>query len=112
MKDEYTIQIDSIVKQDWKQPVIIAGHYCLSDTLSELSNSGESEYNTFLFGVLLTKKLLLMGNKPSLVLFVNDIGIDPIDRADIKTNYNIPDNYKHLLARIQFRSATAGVCLV
>lgn len=74
-------------------PIIIAGHYCVSPNLSDLSSECETEENSFKAGVLLSQK------RPSskLVLFINDIGVDIKLRSSFKENYQFPENYLKVL---------------
>lgn len=76
---------------------IIAGHYCLSDELQELSHEGEAEINSFVFGVELFSKLRHASSNINLFLFVNDIGITKDKRKVLVDDYVIPENYLSVL---------------
>lgn len=72
---------------------IVAGHYCVADELSDLSNEADSEVNSFEYGIELYKSLKTYNKKAELILFINDIGIDKETRKALVDNYTIPDNY-------------------
>ncbi len=76
---------------------IIAGHYCVAPDLSDLSNEGESEIFSFKLGVSVYCELKKMNVSSKLILWINDIGIDKIQRKQLKENYTIPDNYLKIL---------------
>lgn len=76
---------------------IIAGHYCIADDLSDLSNEGETEQFSFELGVSTYKELKVSGNMPTLVLWINDIGINVEQRKLLKESYVIPKNYERIL---------------
>lgn len=78
---------------------IIAGHYCISEELIDLSNEAESEVNSFEFGASLYSSLHNKGKNPKLILFINDIGVDKEQRKKIVDNYRIPQNYIDILNR-------------
>ncbi|MCG7540019.1 hypothetical protein [Pseudoalteromonas sp. OF7H-1] len=80
-----------------KRVAILAGHYCISTELSDLSNFSESEELSFKSGVEFHKKLKIDGVVSRLYLWVNDIGISPNERASIKKDFSIPSNYKVIL---------------
>ena len=77
---------------------VVAGHYCVAPDLTELSNDGESEIFSFKTGVYIYKKLKETSNNPSLILWINDIGIDTQERKKLKEEYVIPANYQQILA--------------
>ncbi|MET1256287.1 hypothetical protein [Aliikangiella maris] len=76
---------------------VLAGHYCLSPELTDLSSEGEAEIFSFCLGVALYKSLKTSNKPARLILWVNDIGIDTQQREEIKSNYQIPDNYLRVL---------------
>lgn len=86
---------------NYNSPSIIAGHYCVAEELIDLSNDGESEIQSFEFGVNLYSQLLENNKNPNLVLFINDIGISKEQRKAFIENYNIPDNYLSILNRYE-----------
>jgi hypothetical protein len=77
--------------------LIVAGHYCISSVLSDLSHLAESELTSFRLG---TEKYLTYrreGYQARLIVWVNDIGILPLERAKLQANYQLPDNYLSVL---------------
>jgi len=76
---------------------VIAGHYCLAEHLRDLSHDGESEELSFLAGVHVYARLRALNRPAVLLLWINDIGLDPITRQRIKESYQIPDNYATIL---------------
>jgi hypothetical protein len=80
-----------------KRVALLAGHYCISNNLSDLSNFSESEFLSFKSGIFFYKMLIDNGVRSNLYLWINDIGINPDKRAKIKENFIIPDNYKEIL---------------
>ena len=76
---------------------IVAGHYCVSKALPELSNTGAPETMSFLAGARLAKRLRLEKQESVLLLWINDIGICPVERAALKEASRIPDNYRDIL---------------
>ena len=74
---------------------IVAGHYCESEALEGLSAAQETEQQSFELGVRLRRALTAHGaaKRVPVVLWVNDIGIDPDCRARLKENYALPANY-------------------
>jgi hypothetical protein len=80
-----------------KRISIVAGHYCVASDLSDLSNEGTSELFSFKLGIRTHKILKEKNISSKLVLWINDIGIDQIQRQQLKENYKIPDNYSEIL---------------
>ncbi|MEB7642925.1 hypothetical protein [Acinetobacter pittii] len=76
---------------------VIAGHYCVSPDLEDLSNNGEAEELSFSKGIEMVTKINKKGLSATLCLWVNDIGIPSDQRALMKDNYRIPNNYSRLL---------------
>lgn len=76
---------------------IVAGHYCVSEGLPELSNTGAPETMSFLAGAKLVKHLQRQEQKSVLLLWINDIGICPVERAALKEASRIPNNYLGIL---------------
>lgn len=95
---ELLTRVNQIQANDHSSEVaILAGHYCLAPDLADLSHEGEAEYLSFKLGVQLYQQLS-NDNKPArLILWVNDIGINNELRAQIKTQFTIPDNYIEIL---------------
>lgn len=77
---------------------IVAGHYCESPALEDLSAAQETEQQSFELGVRLRSALAARGYAADvpLVLWVNDIGIDPERRARLKEGYVLPPNYAQI----------------
>src|ERR1041384_1881064 len=71
------------------QLAIVAGHYCESPALDDLSAAQETEQQSFELGVRLRRALAARGHaaRVPIVLWVNDIGIDPDQRARLKESY-------------------------
>lgn len=80
-----------------KNTVILAGHYALNEDFAEISNLGVAEALSFEMGIHLYQKLKDAGQKAQLVLWINDIGISPTMRREIKENFVLPDNYLEIL---------------
>lgn len=76
---------------------ILAGHYCLSPELAALSSDQETEEACFACGAEIARKAQDQGAHAKLVLWINDIGIDADERARIKQDYRLPDNYQRIL---------------
>jgi hypothetical protein len=76
---------------------VLAGHYCLSPELASLSSDQETEEACFACGAEIVRKALDEGGYSKLVLWINDIGIDTEERARIKQDYQLPDNYQRIL---------------
>ena len=76
---------------------VIAGHYCVSPDLEDLSNNGEAEELSFSKGIEMVSKINEQGQPATLCLWVNDIGIPSDQRALMKDNYRIPNNYARLM---------------
>jgi hypothetical protein len=81
-----------------QRSVVLAGHYSLSAAMTELSHLGETEQGCFRHGARIVSALHARGRSSSLVLWINDIGIDSADRAREKAAFRIPDNYQRILA--------------
>jgi len=80
--------------------VILAGHFCLSEELSELSNEGEAELQSFKQGLEAYKLYKDQGGDVRFYLWINDIGISKEERASIKSSglkFLLPDNYLNLM---------------
>lgn len=71
--------------------VIIAGHYCVNPELSELNSDSDVEFLSWKKGLELHAN---SKEKSTIVLWVNDIGVNQQDREVLKNNYKIPDNYR------------------
>ena len=77
--------------------LVIAGHYCVSADYSELSHQAESEINSLVLGIDQYQDHLQRGNLVKLVIWVNDIGITPMEREQYQQTYQLPDNYAALI---------------
>ncbi len=77
--------------------VIVAGHYCLAEHMTELSYCGMPELQSFEVGVKLLQQALLHDRKCTLIVWVNDIGIPVETRHALKEDYSLPDNYLEIL---------------
>lgn len=82
-----------------ERPAIVAGHYCVAPLLAELSNRGRAEAYTFAFGLQLLKQWEQRGVEPELVLWINDIGVAPDKRRELKATYHLPENYQRLASK-------------
>ncbi|AVR98918.1 hypothetical protein [Pseudoduganella armeniaca] len=89
------INIDAL--KEHRSIVVIAGHYCIAPELEELSHTAESEKISFSAGVQVMRQLLDAGRTAKLCLWVNDIGIHPIERAEHRASYTIPATYQALM---------------
>lgn len=76
---------------------IVAGHYCISPGLEDLSHEGEAEQASFRMGAQLFAKLGRGASGHALVLWINDIGVAPAEREIIKREYRVPDAYRAIL---------------
>lgn len=79
--------------------IVVAGHYCLAQAMNELSHESETEAKSFEVGVRLVSDALKRNVQSDLVLWVNDIAIEPSRRLTIKKNYRIPDNYAAIISQ-------------
>lgn len=79
--------------------LVVAGHYCLNPDLEDLSSDQETEEASFAHGAEVVRDALDEGGYSKLILWVNDIGITAEERARIKMDYSIPDNYRQVLHR-------------
>ncbi len=95
--EEIMQHLDALKVLNNSNITIIAGHYCIADDLSDLSNEGETERFSFELGVMTYKKLKSSAHTPTLVLWINDIGINVDQRKALKENYVIPMNYENIL---------------
>ena len=77
--------------------LIIAGHYCVATDYSALSNLAETEINSLMLGIEHYQYSLQQGQQVKLVIWVNDIGIAPMEREQYQQSYQLPDNYADLL---------------
>ncbi|MDQ2696818.1 MAG: hypothetical protein M3Z21_15860 [Pseudomonadota bacterium] len=82
---------------------VIAGHYCVAPHMAELSYEMEAEQNSFKLGASLASALMERGKQAVLIVWVNDIGIAPEQRARLKSDYQLPDPYARLLTSRQSR---------
>jgi len=95
--------------------LIIAGHYCVSADYAELSNHAETEVTSLILGIEQYLNIQNQGKLAVFVIWVNDIGINPVERKAFQQHYSIPDNYSNLIIKagirlpdviIQFESQT------
>ena len=73
-----------------ERTAILGGHYCVAPDLEDLSSDAETEQNTFAFSAELSAAIKRLGKHADLVLWVNDIGIDPVERSQLKEQYCLP----------------------
>jgi hypothetical protein len=76
---------------------VVAGHYCLSPELASLSHDQETEASCFAHGVDIVRNVQQAGGYVRVVLWINDIGIDAAERARIKQDYQLPENYRQII---------------
>lgn len=77
--------------------LVVAGHYCLSKNMGDLSHENETEEACFAYGAQLVSSAIANDVESSLVLWINDIGIDITEREAIKSEYQLPSNYIKVL---------------
>jgi hypothetical protein len=82
--------------------VVIGGHYSLSSRMQELSCQGEAEEASFAPGARLVTNALSQKADSYLILWINDIAIPLEQRADLKSDYRLPSNYRTTLKQIDF----------
>lgn len=75
---------------------IIAGHYCLAPELEELSHHATTEEASFRHGAAMCRQWQEQGVPAQLYLWVNDIGLNAEERARIKAEYRVPENYQEI----------------
>ncbi|QKT04628.1 hypothetical protein HUS23_12830 [Ectothiorhodospiraceae bacterium 2226] len=92
-----------------RRAAIIAGHYCLSPELSDLSHDSDAEEISFLSGAKLLHDLRSQGKDGVLVLWINDIGIDPAERERLRAEYALPENYRAILDRYALSRSDVSV---
>jgi hypothetical protein len=73
--------------------VIVAGHYSVAAHMSDFSDTGPAELMSFALGAELVQRSMAHGRISRVVLWINDIGIDQVERAKLRQQYAIPDNY-------------------
>ncbi|MDP2784927.1 MAG: hypothetical protein Q8O38_10105 [Sulfurimicrobium sp.] len=88
---------------------VLAGHYCLSENMSELSHEEESEQASFDYGASIVGAAREYGLQSSLILWVNDIGVNPDKRMMLKESYQIPHNYQRILEKWGLNPASVDV---
>jgi len=79
--------------------LIIAGHYCVSADYAELSHHAETEVTSLRLGIQQYLNKQEEGKSVKLVIWVNDIGISPVERKLFQQHYSIPDNYLNLITQ-------------
>lgn len=88
---------------------VLAGHYCLSENMVELSHEEESEQASFAYGASLVGAAREYGLSSALILWINDIGVNPEKRMALKENYQIPQNYLRILDKWGIDPASVDV---
>lgn len=88
---------------------VLAGHYCVSENMSELSHEEESEQASFAYGASIVSSAREYGLRSSLILWVNDIGVNPDKRMMLKELYQIPQNYQRILDKCGIDPASVDV---
>ncbi len=76
--------------------MVIAGHYSVAPGLEEVSYDGVVEQRCFELGIRTVMKQRALGTPSRLLLWVNDIGIDPKARSRLKAEYQLPAPYRQL----------------
>ena len=89
--------------------IVVAGHYCLAQAMSELSHDSESEEKSFELGVKLVADALKRNAQSDLVLWVNDIAIDPHLRQAMKQNYQMPANYLSIMEKFEMEESKVSI---
>lgn len=80
-----------------RRAAIVAGHYCISPELSDLSNESSAEEVSFAGGAKLLHELRRLEKDGVLVLWINDIGIPQDERERLRRDYRLPKNYCRIL---------------
>lgn len=81
-----------------ERSLIVAGHYSYADYMRDVSNEGEAEAMSFELGVRLVTEALDQGRFSRLVLLINDIGVTAAQRNQLKEGYELPANYRQMMA--------------
>lgn len=84
-----------------RSAAVLGGHYCVAPDLEDLSADADTEQNTFAFASKLVAAIRKQGKPAELVLWVNDIGIDPGERSQLKAQYRLPEPYAAILERLE-----------
>ncbi len=92
-----------------RRAAIVAGHYCISPELSDLSNESSSEEVSFASGAKLLRSLREQGKDGLLVLWLNDIGIPQEERERLRMEYQLPANYRNILDRYGLAESDVSV---
>ena len=79
--------------------LIIAGHYCISEDYAELSHLAKTEIMSLKLGVEQYQNKQQQGRKVRLLIWVNDIGINPVERERLHQYYVIPKNYAEIISQ-------------
>ncbi|NOQ81216.1 MAG: hypothetical protein GQ548_01655 [Methylophaga sp.] len=77
--------------------LVIAGHYSVSEDYSELSHLAKTEVNSLRIGIKNYQHYLKLKYSVRLVIWINDIGLTPLERKQYQQFYTLPDNYTALL---------------
>lgn len=109
VKQQAVADVMQQIVSDGLSTAILAGHYCLSNSMTELSHEGETEQACFTYGATMVASARQQGLPSSLVLWINDIGICPEERGRIKENYKMPANYLRILQDVDLSPESVEV---
>jgi hypothetical protein len=98
-REELVNQIAEVPLGSSQRVAILAGHYCVSPGLEELGCDAPAESLSFAGGAALYNRVVSRGSSARIYLWVNDIGVAPDARAELKNNYRLPDHYAATLRR-------------
>ena len=79
--------------------LVIAGHYCVSADYADLSNLADTEIHSLELGIEQYQQYKEQGLSVKLVIWVNDIGLEPQQRERLLQDYHLPSNYSELLTQ-------------
>ncbi len=85
-----------------RRTVVLAGHYSVAPGLEEVSYDGVIEQRCFELGIRTVMRERALGALTRLLLWVNDIGIDPAARSRLKASYRLPTPYERIGERLGF----------
>jgi len=101
------------LSSDWIRPgqslAIVAGHYCVSKDLEELSSIGAPEEASFIAGVQFLVDAQKHGARAQLTVWINDIGIPSEERAQLKKTPALPENYRRILQAAGIEPSTISI---
>ncbi len=89
---------------------ILGGHYCLASDMQALSCDGTEEQSSFRLGARMAASVMRAGGRTQLVLWINDIGVTPERRQEIRENYRLPDNYRRSLEEASLAEEQLVIC--